>query len=34
LTLFAAVGFLVFALDDLMVDLIYFSRSLWRSLTV
>jgi adsorption protein B len=34
LALFAAAGFLLFALDDLLVDLIYFGRRLWRSLTV
>ncbi len=34
LSLFAAIDFLVFALDDLIVDVIYFTRSLWRSLTV
>lgn len=34
LALFAAVGFLLFALDDLMVDLIYFVRRAWRGLTV
>jgi adsorption protein B len=34
LALFAATGFLLFALDDLLVDLIYFGRRLWRSLTV
>ena len=34
LALFAAVGALLFALDDLLVDLIYFARSAWRSLTV
>ena len=34
LALFAAVGFLLFALDDLAVDLIYFVRRAWRSLTV
>ena len=34
LALFAAAGFLLFALDDLAVDLIYFSRRMWRSLTV
>ena len=31
LTLFAAVGFLVFALDDLAIDLIYFMRGGWRA---
>ncbi len=34
LALFAAAGFLLFALDDLVVDLIYFVRRLWRSLAV
>src|SRR5687767_5662488 len=34
LALFAAVGFLLFAVDDLAVDLIYFVRRGWRSLTV
>ena len=34
LMLFAAVGFLIFALDDLMVDLIYGVRRLWRGATV
>ncbi len=34
LALFAAVGFLLFALDDLAVDLIYFARRLWRALTI
>ena len=34
LALFAGAGFLLFALNDLLVDLIYFGRSLWRSLTV
>ena len=34
LALFAAAGFLLFALDDLAVDLIYFSRRLWRAATV
>jgi len=34
LALFAGVGFLLFATNDLVVDLIYFGRSLWRSLTV
>jgi bacteriophage N4 adsorption protein B len=34
LALFAAVGFLLFALDDLFVDLIYFGRRLWRSIAV
>src|SRR5947209_18561222 len=34
LALFAGVGFLLFAVNDLLVDLIYFGRSIWRSLTV
>jgi adsorption protein B len=34
LALFAALGFLLFSLDDLAVDLIYFARRSWRSLTV
>lgn len=34
LALFAALGFLLFAINDIAVDLIYFARSLWRSATV
>ena len=34
LALFAGVGFLLFAVNDLLVDLIYFSRRSWRALTV
>jgi adsorption protein B len=34
LALFAAVGFLLFAIDDLIVDLIYFLRSVWRAAMV
>ena len=34
LALFAAVGFFIFALDDLAVDIVYFTRRLWRSATV
>jgi adsorption protein B len=34
LALFAGVGFLIFAVNDLLVDLIYFARRLWRGLTV
>nr|WP_280638956.1 glycosyl transferase family protein [Sphingomicrobium aestuariivivum] len=34
LALFAAVGFFLFAIDDLAVDLLYIARRLWRSLTV
>ena len=34
LALFAGVGFLLFALNDLVVDIIYFARTIWRALTV
>lgn len=34
LALFAGVGFLLFGLNDLMVDIIYFGRRFWRSATV
>ncbi len=34
LALFSAVGFLLFSVNDLVVDIIYFSRRLWRSATV
>jgi adsorption protein B len=34
LALFAGVGFLLFAVNDLLVDVIYFARRLWRALTV
>jgi adsorption protein B len=34
LALFAGAGFLLFAVNDLVVDLIYFGRSGWRALTV
>ena len=34
LALFAGVGFLLFALNDLAVDVIYFTRRLWRSATI
>jgi adsorption protein B len=34
LALFSAVGFLLFAINDLAVDIIYFGRRLWRSATV
>ena len=34
LALFAAAGFLLFAIDDLAVDLIYFARRCWRAVTV
>jgi adsorption protein B len=34
LALFSAVGFLLFAINDLAVDAIYFTRRLWRTATV
>lgn len=34
LALFAAAGFLLFAIDDLLVDLVYFGRRAWRALAV
>jgi adsorption protein B len=34
LALLAGVGFLLFALNDLLVDLIYFARAVWRALAV
>ena len=34
LALFAGAGFLLFAVNDVLVDLIYFTRRLWRGLTV
>jgi bacteriophage N4 adsorption protein B len=34
LALFAAAGFLLFAIDDLAVDLIYFVRRGWRALAI
>ena len=34
LALFSGVGFLVFALNDVAVDLIYFGRRFWRSATI
>jgi adsorption protein B len=34
LALFAGVGFLLFAINDLLVDLIYFVRRLWRAARV
>jgi len=34
LALFAGVGFLLFAINDVVVDLIYFGRVAWRALTV
>ena len=34
LALFAGAGFLLFALSDLFVDIIYFARTSWRAMTV
>ena len=34
LALFAGIGFLIFALNDLAVDLIYFGRRMWRAATI
>src|SRR5690348_11097989 len=34
LALFAGVGFLLFGLNDLAVDLIYFARRIWRASTI
>ncbi len=34
LALFAAAGFLLFAIDDLLVDIIYFTRRTWRMLAI
>jgi adsorption protein B len=34
LALFAGAGFLIFAVNDLAVDLIYFARHLWRAAAV
>ncbi|MCL6698901.1 glycosyl transferase family protein [Sphingomonas sp. NSE70-1] len=34
LSLFAAVGFLILSIDDLIVDLIYFARKAWRSAVI
>jgi adsorption protein B len=34
LALFAGVGFLLFGLNDLIVDVIYFGRAIWRGLAV
>jgi adsorption protein B len=34
LALFAAIGFVIFAANDLLVDVIYFARRLWRALAV
>ena len=31
LALFAGVGFLLFGLNDLVVDFIYFTRRVWRA---
>jgi len=34
LALFAGAGFLLFAINDVLVDIIYFARRMWRGLTV
>jgi bacteriophage N4 adsorption protein B len=34
LALFAGVGFLLFALNDVLVDCIYFGRAIWRALAI
>ena len=34
LALFAGVGFLLFGVNDLLVDLVYFARAIWRALAV
>ncbi|MFL6830389.1 MAG: glycosyl transferase family protein [Sphingomicrobium sp.] len=34
LALFAGVGFLLFGVNDLLVDLLYFARVVWRSLAI
>src|SRR5438045_9352221 len=34
LALFAGVGFLLFGINDVLVDVIYFARAGWRSVTV
>ena len=34
LALFAGAGFLLFALNDLLVDAVYFARCIWRAITV
>jgi adsorption protein B len=34
LALFAGAGFLLFAVNDLLVDFIYFGRRIWRALTI
>ena len=34
LALFAGIGFLLFGVNDLLVDFIYFGRRIWRSLAI
>jgi len=34
LALFAGAGFLLFAINDVLVDLIYFARQIWRGMAV
>ena len=34
LALFAGAGFLLFAVNDLLVDILYFARAIWRGMTV
>src|SRR5947208_7678342 len=34
LALFAGAGFLLFGINDVLVDLIYFTRAIWRRVTV
>jgi len=34
LALFAGAGFLIFAINDVLVDVIYFARRMWRAITV
>jgi adsorption protein B len=34
LAFFAGAGFLLFAVNDVLVDLIYFARRAWRSITI
>ena len=34
LALFAGVGFLLFAINDLLVDLLYFGRVIWRAFAI
>lgn len=34
LAMFSGIGFLIFAINDLLVDLIFFSRRAWRLLTI